>query len=140
LQQMNKRILVATHDPEPSWQQDSNLFVLDYAPHTWLFPRMAAVIHHGGAGTTAAGLHAGVPSLIMPFSNDQPMWAKRVCELSTGTSFRPDHKPSEPKLHHAITQLFDTTIVHKAQEIGKRMQAEQGVDNAVAWLRAQSLV
>ena len=53
-----------------------NVFVLDSAPHSWLFPRMAAVVHHGGAGTTAEGLRAGVPTVIVPFAFDQPFWGR----------------------------------------------------------------
>jgi len=51
-----------------------NVLVIDHAPHDWLFPKMAAVVHHGGAGTTAAGLRAGVPSVIVPTRGDQPFW------------------------------------------------------------------
>ena len=61
-----------------------NVFVLDSAPHSWLFPRMAAVVHHGGAGTTAEGLRAGVPSVIVPFAFDQFFWGARVKELGLG--------------------------------------------------------
>ncbi|MEZ4767876.1 MAG: hypothetical protein R2844_05555 [Caldilineales bacterium] len=69
------------------------LFV-DNVPHTWLFPRMAAVVHHGGAGTTGAGLRAGVPSLVAPFApNDQPAWAERVADLGVGV-----HLPAAKKL------------------------------------------
>ena len=55
-----------------------NVFMLKAAPHDWLFPRMAAVVHHGGAGTTAAGLRAGVPSIIVPFFADQPFWGRQA--------------------------------------------------------------
>ena len=59
-----------------------NVFVLDAAPHSWLFPRIAAVVHHGGAGTTAEGLRAGIPTVIIPFNFDQPFWGERVPPLS----------------------------------------------------------
>ena len=49
----------------------AKVFFVDDVPHSWLFPRMAAVVHHGGAGTTGAGFRAGVPSLIAPFAGDQ---------------------------------------------------------------------
>ncbi|MEM8600778.1 MAG: glycosyltransferase, partial [Bacteroidota bacterium] len=59
-------------------------FALPTAPHGWLFPRMAAVVHHGGAGTTAAGLRAGCPSVVCPFFGDQPFWGRRVHALGAG--------------------------------------------------------
>ncbi|HLB45677.1 MAG TPA: glycosyltransferase [Anaerolineales bacterium] len=69
----------------------ANVYYVDNAPHDWLFPRMAVVVHHGGAGTTAAGLRAGVPSIITPFTLDQYAWADLVaklvvCKLSFATN------------------------------------------------------
>ena len=60
-----------------------SVFMTDSVPHSWLLPRVAAAIHHGGAGTTAAGLMAGVPSIIVPFHGDQPFWGQRVLELKS---------------------------------------------------------
>ena len=54
---------------------------VESAPHDWLFPRMSAIVHHGGAGTTAATVRAGVPSVVVPFFADQPFWASRLSEL-----------------------------------------------------------
>ena len=54
----------------------ANMFMLDSVPHAWLFPRVSAVVHHGGSGTTGAGLRAGVPSVIVPHMGDQPFWAQ----------------------------------------------------------------
>ena len=62
----------------------ASVLMVGSTPHSWLFPRMAAVVHHGGAGTTAAGLSAGVPSIITPFFGDQPFWGRRVAELGVG--------------------------------------------------------
>ena len=67
------------------------VFLLKYAPHHWLFPRMAAVVHHGGAGTTAAGLRAGLPSVIVPVMSDQPFWGQRVYALGAAPGRFPDH-------------------------------------------------
>src|SRR6185503_12283234 len=57
---------------------------LEAAPHAWLFPRMAAVVHHGGAGTTAAAFRAGVPQVVVPHLADQPFWGERVARLGVG--------------------------------------------------------
>ncbi|MEP7359817.1 MAG: glycosyltransferase, partial [Anaerolineales bacterium] len=62
-----------------------NVFFASDVPHAWLFPHMAAVVHHGGAGTTAAGLRAGVPSVITPFVGDQHAWADQVRKLDTAS-------------------------------------------------------
>ncbi len=61
-----------------------SIFMIDSTPHSWLFPHMAAVVHHGGAGTTAAGFRAGVPSLVVPFFGDQPYWGHRIVQLGVG--------------------------------------------------------
>jgi len=53
------------------------VFLLNSVPHSWLFPKMAAIVHHGGAGTTAAALRAGIPSVVVPFFGDQPFWGDR---------------------------------------------------------------
>ncbi len=58
-----------------------NVYFLESAPHDWLFPRMAAIVHHGGAGTTAAALRAGKPSFVVPYMSDQPFWASRLFDL-----------------------------------------------------------
>ncbi len=75
---------------------------IDSAPHDWLFPRMAAVVHHGGAGTTAAGLAAGVPSVIVPFFADQPFWGRRVAALGAGPAPVPIKKLTGERLAAAI--------------------------------------
>ncbi|MBC8171460.1 MAG: glycosyltransferase family 1 protein, partial [Anaerolineae bacterium] len=79
------------------------VYMLKAVPHSWLFPQMAAVVHHGGAGTTAAGLQAGVPSIIVPFFGDQPFWGQRVAALGVGTAPIPRKNLTAEKLAQAIT-------------------------------------
>lgn len=62
-------------------QDDDDMIVIGETPHDWLFPKMSAVVHHAGAGTTAAGLRAGVPTVGVPMITDQPFWASRVTTL-----------------------------------------------------------
>jgi sterol 3beta-glucosyltransferase len=110
----------------------TNLFVLQNAPHHWLFPRMAAVVHHGGAGTTAAGLRAGRPTLIIPHMADQPYWGRRVHELGVGVKPVPRHKLTAKVLAEGLNQLVcDTQIKVQAEALGVKIRAEQGVEVAV---------
>ncbi len=79
-----------------------SVFGLTEAPHAWLFPRMAGVVHHGGAGTTAAGLRAGRPTLIVPHMGDQPFWARRVRDLGVGVKSVPRHALTAERLAAAV--------------------------------------
>lgn len=110
-----------------------NVFVLDVAPHSWLFPRMAAMVHHGGAGTTAEGLRAGIPNIIIPFILDQPFWGKRVQAMGLGPQPIPQKKLTADRLANAIlTATGDRNIQAKARAIGTAIRAEDGIARAVA--------
>ena len=110
-----------------------SVFMVGSTPHSWLFPRMAAVVHHGGAGTTAAGLAAGVPAVITPFFADQPFWAQRVYELGAGPKPVPRRKLTAENLAAAIeAALSDATIRARVATLGARIRAENGVAAAVA--------
>lgn len=110
-----------------------NVYAVDSVPHPWLFPRMAAVVHHGGAGTTGAGLRAGVPSVITPYApNDQPAWAERVAALDVGLRL-PGFKQLTPeKLAEAIqVAVTDNGLRARAAALGEKIRAEDGVGRAV---------
>jgi sterol 3beta-glucosyltransferase len=114
----------------------SHLFVLDKTSHTWLFPQMAAVVHHGGAGTTSAGLRAGVPALIVPHMAGQPYWARRVHELGVGTAPLKRHELTVDSLAERLTTLLnDGGIRTRAAALGEQIRGEHGVENAVNWLQ-----
>jgi sterol 3beta-glucosyltransferase len=109
-----------------------NVFVVDSAPHSWLFPRMAAVVHHGGAGTTAEGLRAGVPAVIVPFVFDQPFWGARVTALGLGPNPIPQKQLTADRLAHAIrVAVTDPGMRQRANALGTAIRAENGVRNAV---------
>jgi UDP:flavonoid glycosyltransferase YjiC (YdhE family) len=113
----------------------ASVFMLDSVPFSWLFLRMAAVVHHGGAGTTAAGLRAGVPSVVIPFFADQPFWGQKVEELGVGPSPIPLRKLTVDRLSQAIrTAVNDPAIRQQATELGSKIMAEDGIANAVAIL------
>ncbi|MBV7340120.1 glycosyltransferase [Chloroflexi bacterium TSY] len=107
------------------------VYVLERAPHDWLFPHMAAVVHHGGAGTTAAGLRAGIPSILTPFFADQPFWGHYIEKLGVGPRPVPHKALTASKLAAAMTQaVTDDGMRMRAEEFGTRIRAENGLQSA----------
>lgn len=101
-------------------------------PHRWLFPRMKAVVHHGGVGTTAAGLSSGVPSIITPYFGDQPFWGCRVEQLGVGPQPISRRRLSRENLARAIeVASTDKMMRSAASELGERIRSENGVARAV---------
>ena len=110
----------------------SRVHVTDSVPHDWLFPRTAGVVHHGGAGTTAAGLRAGRPTLVCPVLGDQGFWAGRVHTLGCGPLPLPMRRFSVDGLACRLHSLINNpTCRDQAQEIGNALDDEDGVGNAV---------
>jgi sterol 3beta-glucosyltransferase len=109
-----------------------NIMRVDYVPHDWLFPKVAAVVHHGGAGTTAAGLRAGVPSVVIPFFGDQPFWGWVVHNLRVGPKAVQRKVLTAKKLAYAIEQAVnDPGMREHARNLGARIRQEHGVQTAV---------
>jgi UDP:flavonoid glycosyltransferase YjiC (YdhE family) len=109
-----------------------SVFMLGSIPHAWLFPHMAAIVHHGGAGTTAAALSAGVPSIVTPVMGDQSFWARRVSELGVGPKSFPRRKLTVERLSCAIeAAVRDDTIRAKSATLGEQIRAEDGISTAV---------
>jgi sterol 3beta-glucosyltransferase len=115
------------------------IFAVDWVPFDWLLPRVAAAVHHGGAGTTAASLRAGVPTIVVPFFLDQFYWGRRVFELGVGPRpilrKRLDAENLATALRVATT---DAGMRERAAALGKRIRAEDGVARAVATLERHS--
>jgi len=108
------------------------VFMVDNVPHDWLLPRMAAVVHHGGAGTTAAALRAGVPSVVIPHFTDQPFWAHRVHALGVSPRPIPRRRLTAQNLAEAITAAVqDSGMRARAAALGETIRAEDGVGRAV---------
>lgn len=106
--------------------------VIDYVPFGWLLPRMAAVIHHGGSGTTGAALSSGVPSMVVPFAADQPFWGERTHTLGVGLPPLPIRHLTAERLAAAITALVSSaTMRERATALGANLRAEDGVARAV---------
>jgi UDP:flavonoid glycosyltransferase YjiC (YdhE family) len=109
-----------------------SVFMIDSIPHAWLFTRVSAVVHHGGAGTTAAGLRAGVPSIVIPFFGDQPYWGQRIADLGVGPAPIPRQKLTDERLAQAIQiAITDKAMRQRAADLGSKIQAEDGVACAV---------
>ena len=102
------------------------VLAVENVPHTWLFPRMAAICHHGGAGTTAAALAAGVPSIVVPFANDQFAWGQRVHDLGVGTAPIPRKTLTASRLAAAIQQTTQPQLRAQAVTLANQITTEQG--------------
>ncbi|KAI4321165.1 hypothetical protein MLD38_034582 [Melastoma candidum] len=108
-----------------------NIFLLEDCPHDWLFPQCSAVVHHGGAGTTAAGLKAGCPTTIVPFFGDQFFWGDRVHERGLGPAPIPISQLSIENLSNSIKFMLQPEVKAKAMEVAKLIENEDGVAAAV---------
>ncbi|MFP2895928.1 glycosyltransferase [Corallococcus sp. 4LFB] len=112
-------------------EHPANVFMLESAPHDWLFPRMSAVVHHGGAGSTMAGLRAGKPTVICPFFGDQPFWGHRVHRAGVGPQPVPRKSLTAERLAEAIRTALSSTVQAQAAAVGERIRAEDGAARAV---------
>jgi UDP:flavonoid glycosyltransferase YjiC (YdhE family) len=111
----------------PSWAH-----LADALPYDWLFPRMAAVVHHGGPGTVAEGLRAGVPNVCVPYFGCQFLWGPRVAELGGAPPVVPRTQLSAERLSDAIkAALIDGSVRRRAAALGDQLRAEDGVVRAV---------
>jgi sterol 3beta-glucosyltransferase len=115
-----------------------DIFVLDAVPHDWLFPRVAAVVHHGGAGTTGAALRAGRPMVICLFVGDQFFWGRRLKVLNVGPSPIPQMRLTAERLADDIrSTVDDQDMRQRAAALGKAIRAEDGVGRAIALIHKQ---
>ncbi|OIW01021.1 hypothetical protein TanjilG_14204 [Lupinus angustifolius] len=112
-------------------EPNDSIYLLDNIPHDWLFLHCKAVVHHGGAGTTAAGLKAACPTTIVPFFGDQPFWGDRVHARGVGPPPIPVDEFSLTKLVDAINFMLDPKVKERATELAKAMENEDGVTGAV---------
>lgn len=102
-------------------------------PHDRLLPRAAAAVHHGGSGTTAASLRAGLPTVVVPHFGDQPLWGERVHALGAGPPPIQRRELTAARLAAAIRcAVEDESVVARAAAVGAMVRAEAGVDRAVA--------
>ena len=109
-------------------------FVIGDTPHDWLFVRVAAVIHHGGAGTSHSAARAGVPSIVVPFAGDQFFWAERLRLAGVAPTAVDGRRPHSAAFARALDLIGSSSVRARAQELGAVMRTERGVANAVKYL------
>ncbi len=108
-----------------------NVYVIGDCPHDWLFARCRAVCHHGGAGTTAAGLRAGLPTVVVPFFGDQFFWGRIVADAGAGPEPIPIRRLDSQTLMAAFDACRRPQVRERARELGARLRATDGVELAV---------
>jgi sterol 3beta-glucosyltransferase len=109
-----------------------DVFMIESAPFDWLFPQMSAAVIHGGIGTTAASLQAGLPTIVVPFTADQFFWGSRVYHLKVGPKPIPHRKLTAKRLARTIRETIDSHVIRqRASEVSLYLHSEDGVSNAV---------
>lgn len=135
LERVGKRGLLATGGGAIEVQSiPANVHVIHGAPHDKLLPRVAATVHHGGAGTTAASLRAGKPMAICPFFGDQPFWARRIVQLGAGPPPLNRKTLSTESLAASLIAMDDTQMHLQAAALGDHIRKEDGVTAAIRFI------
>ncbi|EJT74441.1 hypothetical protein GGTG_08281 [Gaeumannomyces tritici R3-111a-1] len=104
------------------------VFMLGNCPHDWLFQHVSCVVHHGGAGTTAAGIKLGKPTVVVPFFGDQPFWGSMIARAGAGPEPVPYKQLTADTLAAAIQEALKPTTLTRAEELGAKIREEQGTD------------
>jgi UDP:flavonoid glycosyltransferase YjiC (YdhE family) len=116
--------------------KSKNIFPVDYVPHDWLYKHVKVAIHHGGAGTTSASLHAGIPTITLPLAIDQFFWGERIYKIGVGPKPIPQRKLTAEKLANAIQiALSDEAMKAKAKTVSEKLSLENGTQVAVSQMR-----
>lgn len=102
------------------------IFMLGNVPHDWLFKHVSCVVHHGGAGTTAAGIAMGKPTVVVPFFGDQPFWGAMVARAGAGPVPVPSKHLTSDNLAAAILEALKPTALERANQLGASIKSEKG--------------
>ena len=127
LEQAGLRGLVSRGWGKLGGEPPPNVHLIDDVPHDWLFARCRAVCHHGGAGTTAAGLRAGLPTVVVPFFGDQFFWGRVVADSGAGPEPIPIDELDAARLGDAFKACLADDVLERAQALGVKVRAEDGV-------------
>ena len=104
------------------------VFMLGNCPHDWLFQKVSCVVHHGGAGTTATGISAGRPTVVVPFFGDQPFWGAMCARAGAGPMPIPYKNLTADKLASQILEALKPESLAKAEELSARIKQERGTE------------
>lgn len=121
-------------------ESTNDLLYLESAPHDWLLPQCKMIVHHGGAGTTSAGLRAGIPQIVIPFIADQPFWGSRVHAVGVAPKPIRVNQLSVEKMVSAIAGAESKAVLERAQIIRQRIRSEDGVMNAVRLIESYAMM
>lgn len=113
------------------------VFMLGNCPHDWLFQHVSCVVHHGGAGTTAAGIALGRPTVVVPFFGDQPFWGAMVARAGAGPQPIPNKNLTADGLANAILEALKPETLERAKELGERIREEKGCESGAASFHTQ---
>lgn len=130
----NNRAVILSGNSGIGKSKSDRIYVTKQAPHDLLFATCKGVIHHGGVGTMAAALCAGVPQLVIPFSVDQPFWANQLNKLGCSIKTLREKTLTIADLTNALTEMDNSDIRHTAKRVGEKINLENGVENAVEYL------
>lgn len=124
-------IVIAGGSGLATGQLCDDVLSVEAVPHSWLFPRVAAAVHHGGAGVTGAVLRAGLPSVVVPIFGDQPFWGKRLFDLGVGARPIPAARLTAPALADALARTTDRDMRRRAAALGGQVRQENGIQRAI---------
>lgn len=111
----------------------ANVHVINNAPHEMLFPHVSAVVHHGGSGTTASGLRAGLPTFVIPIVGDGQYWGARVADLGAGPKPIAMRQLDSKMLASRFDDLTSNALYRRqAENLGNRISSENGVETAAS--------
>ena len=133
-----RAVLLIGRDPRnlPRGKLPDGVGAFEYAAHSALFPRAAAIVHHGGAGTTAQAMRAGKPMVVVPFAHDQPDHAARIVRRGLGVALA-RKRYEAASAQRALSQVLDDrAMAERAEAVGARVRAEHGARIAADALEA----
>jgi len=131
LKKTNNRGIILSGWSDIKDASSNEILYLDAVPHQWLLPRCKMIIHHGGAGTTSAGLRAGIPNIVIPYTADQPFWGNRVHALGAGPKPIAVKRLSVENLSQSIVESEKDVIRRQAGSVGQELRREEGIATSI---------